>query len=329
MLDNVYGDYTYRVNNGVADDFGKILTASVDAGISYDVNYIEIYQTDVINLPAVITYAHDLLVPAPSPSPTPAELGNLSTRVSVGTSDNVLIGGFIISGTDPKLVVLRALGPSLSVHGVTGVLANPSLELHDSTGITIAANDNWMDLSAADQMVLTENNLAPADSAESAIVMTLNPAEYTAVVRGVNETTGVALVEAYDLDGGTTDSRFANISTRGFVQTGDNVLIGGIFILGDSAALVIIRAIGPSLAVPNGLQDPNLELYDQNGTTIASNDNWRSDQEGEIIASGLAPSSDAESAIVAAIKPGPYTAIVRGVNDTTGVALVEFYQLAP
>lgn len=328
MLDNVYGDYTYRVNNGVPDDFGTILTASVDAGISYEVNYIEIYQTDVINLPGVITYAHDLLV-SPTPSPTPVELGNLSTRLSVGTSDNVLIGGFIITGTDPKLVVVRALGPSLSVHGVTGVLANPSLELHDSTGITIATNDNWMDLSLADQMVLTDNSLAPADSAESAIVRTLNPAGYTAIVHGVNETTGVALVEVYDLDGGTIGSRFANISTRGFVQTGDNVMIGGMIVLGDSAATVIVRAIGPSLTLPGALQDPYLELHDQNGATIASNDNWRSDQEEEIIASGLAPSSDAESAIVAAIEPGPYTAIVRGVNDTTGVALVEFYQLAP
>ena len=154
----------------------------------------------------------------------PSEPQNISTRANVGTGDNALIGGFIITGADPIQVVLRAIGPSLSVSGVAGVLADPTLELHDSTGAVIASNDNWQDNSAEDQMVLTDHNLAPKDDLESAIVRTLDPGAYTVIVRGLADTTGVGLVEAYDIDTSTTDSKLANISTRGLVETGDNVM---------------------------------------------------------------------------------------------------------
>jgi hypothetical protein len=153
-----------------------------------------------------------------------------------------------------------------------------------------------------------------------------NSSAYTATVRGVDNGTGVGLVEVYDLDR-TVDSKLANISTRGFVQTEDNVLIGGLIVLGQDPLRVIVRAIGPSLPVAGALENPTLELHDGNGALIASNDNWRSDQEAEIIATGIPPSNDLESAIVQNLAPGNYTAIVAGANSTTGVALVEAYGL--
>ncbi len=204
---------------------------------------------------------------------------NISTRANVGTGDHVLIGGFIIDGTDSKMVVLRAIGPSLSASGVTSPLADPTIVLYDSTGEIVAANDNWMDLSASDQTLLTDNQLAPTDDAESALVQTLDPGSYTAIVRSVSDTIGVALVEAYDIDEGTTDSKLAIISTHGFVENGDNVMIGG-FILGGGGggfSTVVIRGIGPSLTdagVTDALADPTLDLFDGDGNLINSNDNW-------------------------------------------------------
>lgn len=254
-------------------------------------------------------------------SPFPVQLANLSTRLDVETGDNALIGGFIITGAPQKKVMLRAIGPSLPV---SGQLLDPILELHDSTSATIATNDNWQD--SPDKQAIIDSTIPPSNEKESAILKTLTPGAYTAIVRGVNNGTGVASVEIYDLDR-TVTSKLANISTRGLVQTGDNVMIGGMIILGDSDAKVIVRAIGPSLPVTGALQDPTLELHDSNGSVIESNDNWRSDQEAEIIASTVPPTNNAESAIVANLSPGAYTAIVRGVNNTTGIALVEAYQL--
>ena len=238
------------------------------------------------------------------------------------TGDNVLIGGFIVTGTQPKRIIVRAIGPSLPL---AGVLANPVLELRDSLGGLIASNDNWRSDQEAEIIATT---IAPSNDLESAIVATLpaNNSAYTAIVRGVNNGTGVGVVEAYDLDR-TVDSKLANISTRGLVQTGDNVLIGGLIVLGQSPLRVIVRAIGPSLPVPGALGDPTLSLHDSNGALIAFNDNWRSDQEAEIIATGLPPSNNLESAIVRNLAPGNYTAIVRGKNDTVGVGLVEVYHL--
>ena len=263
--------------------------------------------------------------PTTTPTPTaPTTFGNISTRLRVETGNNVLIGGFIITGTQAKKVILRAIGPSLS-SSFPGALVDPILELHNSLGGLIRSNDNWRSDQEAE---IIATGIPPSNDLESAIVATLpaNNFAYTAIVRGVNNGTGIGVVEVYDLDR-TVDSKLANISTRGFVQTADNVLIGGLIVLGQDPVRVIVRAIGPSLTVPGVLADPTLELHDGSGALIASNDNWRSDQEAEIIATGIAPSNDMESAIVRNLTPGNYTAIVRGVNSTTGVAVVEAYNL--
>jgi CSLREA domain-containing protein len=254
----------------------------------------------------------------------PTILANISTRLQVETGDNVLIGGFIITGTQPKKVIVRAIGPSLSAF-FNGVLADPILELHGPAGFATITNDNWR---SDQQALIIATGIPPTNDLESAIVATLpaNNSAYTAIVRGVNGGTGIGVVEAYDLDR-TVDSKLGNISTRGLVQTGDGVMIGGLIVSGQDPIRVIVRAIGPSLPVPGALGDPTLELHDNNGALIATNDNWRSDQEAEIVATGIPPSNDHESAIVRNLAPGGYTAIVRGVNNTTGVALVEAYPL--
>jgi hypothetical protein len=250
-----------------------------------------------------------------------ANLANISTRLLVETGDNVLIGGFIVTGTSSKSVLLRAIGPSLSLDGK---LANPILELHDASGAVIATNDDWQTNSNKQEII--DTGIAPTDPLESALLFNLDPGAYTAIVSGASNGTGIALVEAYDLDL-TTDSKLANISTRGFVQTGDNVMIGGFIILGNEDENVLIRAIGPSLPLADTLADPLLELHDADGSILAMNDNWRDTQEAEIQATGIPPTNDAEAAIISTLAPGNYTAIVRGVGDTTGLALVEAYAL--
>lgn len=264
--------------------------------------------------------------PGGTPTPAPGQLANISTRLRVEIGDNVLIGGFIVPGTQPKRVILRAIGPSLTALGVPGALTNPILEVRDGNDL-IASNDNWMD--APNRQEIIDTGLAPTNDFESAVLVTLpaNNSNYTAIVRGVNNSTGVGLVEAYDLNTGA-DSKLANISTRGFVQSGDNVMIGGFIVVGQSSTRVIARAIGPSLPLQDKLANPTLELRDSNGTLLQSNDNWRTGgQEADIIATGLQPSSDLESAIVRTLNSGSYTAIISGVGNTTGVALVEVYQL--
>lgn len=247
-------------------------------------------------------------------------LVNISSRLRVETGDNVLIGGFIITGNQPKRVMVRAIGPSLPV---PGKLADPTLELNGSAGL-IASNDNWR---SAQQSEILASGFQPSNDLESAIIATLPAnAGYTAIVRGAGNTTGVGLVEVYDLDA-AANSALANISTRGLVQTGDDVMIGGFIVQGGVPKSVTIRAIGPSLPVAGQLADPTLELYDSSGTLIASNDNWRSDQEAEIIGANLQPSNDLESAIVRTLPPSAYTAIVRGKNLGTGVGLIEVYGL--
>jgi hypothetical protein len=241
--------------------------------------------------------------------------------LDVGTGDNALIGGFIITGTKPKKVYIRGLGYSLSVQGT---LPDPLLELHDGSGRLIEQNDNWGNSPEKDAILAT--NIYPASPLESAIMTVLNPGAYTAILKDAGGKTGIGSVEIYDLDR-TVDSKLANISTRGFVQTGDNVMIGGVIVLGTDSARLIIRAIGPSLPLPGALRDPNLELHDGNGAVIGYNDNWRTDHEAEIIATTVPPMNDAESAIVETLVPGNYTAIVRGNQGATGIALVEAYQL--
>lgn len=256
-------------------------------------------------------------------APVLSGLANISTRVRVETGDNVLIGGLIITGDTPKNVLLRALGLSLPL---CDDLLDPILELRDASGHLIASNDNWRD--AANMQAIIDTTIPPDDDMESAILTSLEPGVYTTIVRGSADTTGVAVVEAYDLTQTTSsNSKLSNISTRGLVQSGDNALIGGVIVRGQTPLRVIVRAIGPSVAAPGVLADPTLELRASDGTLIATNDNWRSDQEAEIVATGIAPTSELESAIVRELQPGTYTAIVRGVNDTAGVALVEVYSL--
>jgi len=246
-------------------------------------------------------------------------------------NDDVLIGGFIVRGPVPKRMILRAIGPSLTGAGVTGAMANPTLELHDSTGAAIATNDNWQTSGQASE--ISASGLAPRNPLESAIVATLQPGSYTAIVRGVNNTTGIALVEGYELD--STATRLVNVSTRGHVGVGNDVLIGGFIVTGSDSKTVIVRAIGPSLGtgahpLPGVLVNPALELHDGSGNLLSSNDDWSSSsQHAAIVATGLAPPNSLESAILTTLRPGNYTAIVRGVHTTTGIGLVEVYDLDP
>jgi hypothetical protein len=253
-------------------------------------------------------------------------LANISTRLRVETGDNVLIGGFIITGPQAKKIILRAIGPSLPF---ADRLANPTLELRNSAGSLLDSNDDWVN--SPNKQAIIDSTIPPTNDFESAIVATLpaNAAGYTAIVRGVNNGTGIGVVEAYDLDT-AANSKLANISTRGLVQTGDNVLIAGTIVLGSQSQKVIVRAIGPSLPIAGKVENPTLELRNQNGGLVDANDNWvDSPNKQAIIDSTLPPTNDLESAIVATLPASgaSYTAIVRGVNDTTGIAVVEVYAL--
>jgi hypothetical protein len=256
------------------------------------------------------------LVPATA---DPPRLANISTRAKVETGDSVLIGGFIISGSSPKQVLLRALGPSLTL---AGPLANPSMQLYSGSTL-VASNDNWRSTQEAE---IIATGIPPTKDLESAIVATLDPGAYTAIVKGVAGGSGIALVEVYDLDQ-TADSTLANISTRGVVGTGLNVLIGGFIVQDGISATVVVRALGPSLPLSGALADPTLELHDAFGALVVSNDNWKDEQEPGLVKIALAPTNDSESAIISTLPPGPYTAIVQGKNGTSGVGLVEVYQL--
>ena len=259
---------------------------------------------------------------------TAPKLLNISTRLDVETADRVLIAGFIITGNSPKKVIIRALGPSVDLQNSSApLLADPVLELHKPDG-TVITNDNWQD---TQKQGIIATGVAPTNDLESAIVATLDHGAYTAIVRGKDDGTGIGLVEVYDLDQ-PVDSELANISTRGFVQTGDNVMIGG-FIIGGAEnedSSVVLRALGPSLAtfsVANPLKDPVLELHNEDGDIVSSNDNWKDSQEAEIEGDHLAPTDPRESALAATLAPGSYTIIERGKNDTTGVGLIEIYRL--
>jgi hypothetical protein len=262
-------------------------------------------------------------------APQISKLQNISTRAQVGTGSNVLIGGFIITGTDPKKVILRGRGPSLSSFGIADPLHDPTIELFDSAGNGLAANDDWQ-INQRDEIIAT--GLAPESPVESAIVQTLVPGAYTVILRDKDTSAArLGIVEVFDILP-AANSQLGNLSTRGFVGTGDNILIGGVIVgpANSSNAKVLVRSLGPSLTsfgVAGVLRDPKLRLVDQNGTEIASNDNWRTN-EAAIIAQAptLAPSDDAEAALIATVAPGLYTAIVEG-NNATGVATVEVYAI--
>ncbi len=263
---------------------------------------------------------------------TAAQPLNLSVRARVGTGNDFLFSGFINVGTAPKKVILRARGPSLQPLGVTDFLPDPLLELHASGGSLITSNDNWKDNSAADQQDLTNNQLAPANDLEPAIVRSIQPGTYTAIVKGQNNGTGVAVVEVYDVEP-TSASHLGNVSGRALVLTQNNFLISG-FIVGNNigASKVVIRGLGPSLAqsgVTNPLPDPTLEVRDNNGVLVIADDNWQDDasQSAQISADNLAPSNPLESAVATSLLPGTYTAVVAGKNGGTGIGVVEVYNL--
>ena len=270
-----------------------------------------------------------VLYGAPIPSPTPVAAGrlvNFSTRMQVGTGNEVLIGGFIIQGNVFKTVILRAIGPSLGKSGLMGALQDPQIELYDSTGALLESNDNWPQSPEAAEII--ESGLAPSDPREAAIFARLAPGDYTATISGVNNTTGIGLVEGYAID--TNASHAANISTRGRVGVGNEVLIGGFIVGGQTRKRIMVRAIGPSLGGSGlaALADPAVELHGSDGQLIALNDDWAAgSQQDEIIATGLQPGNSQESALVATIPSGNYTAIVEGTNGGAGIGLVEIYDL--
>jgi hypothetical protein len=254
---------------------------------------------------------------------------NLSTRMRVQTGDEVGIGGFIITGSTPKRVILRAIGPSLSHVNVPNVLADPVLELHGPGAFVTITNDNWRDTQEGE---IQATGIAPTDDLESAIVATLAPGPYTGIVRGKNNTSGVALIEVYDLNQGVA-SKLANLSTRALVNTADNIVIAG-FLLSDNINddRIVVRGIGPSLAPGSFpasavLANPTLELRDSNGTLLIANNDWQDNpvQAAEITAAGLAPSNNLESAVAATLPPGLYTALLAGLNNGTGIGVVEVY----
>jgi hypothetical protein len=275
---------------------------------------------------------------------SPASLGNISTRSFVQTGEHVMIGGFIVQGSGPQSVIIRAIGPELTQYGISDALGNPKLELYNGTGALIGTNDDWQTTIIGG--VITSNQVSdiqnsghvPTAASESAIIADLQPGNYTAIVRGVNNLNGVALVEVYDLDSDASSS-LGNISTRSFVQTGEHVMIGGFIVQGSGPQSVIIRAIGPELTqygISDALANPKLELYNGTGALIGTNDDWQttiiggvitSNQVSDIQNSGHVPTAASESAIISDLQPGNYTAIVRGVSNSAGVALVEVYDL--
>jgi hypothetical protein len=252
---------------------------------------------------------------------TPTVLANISTRLRVEAGDRLLIGGFTISAPDDKKVIIRAIGPS---NNLAAALVDPALEVYNSEGGLIGQNNDWQD--APNKQEIIDSTLAPTDDREAAFLATLAPGAYTALVFGVGETTGIGLVEVYDLDS-TVSSDLVNLATRGFVQTGDDVLIGGFIVTGPAQRALVLRGLGPSLTLAGKLEDPTLELFNANGDTLEFNNNWRDTQEALISQTGIPPENDAEAAVYTLLPAGNYTAVLRGANDSTGIGVVEIYDL--
>jgi hypothetical protein len=263
--------------------------------------------------------------------PPTAQLTNISTRASVQTVQGVTIAGFIVTGTDSKTVVLRGLGPRLSQppFNISGTLADPTLQLFDGNQNPKWFNDNWKD---TQQTQIQATGLAPKNDSESAILQILPPGNYTAILAGKNGTTGIGLVEVYDISPGVF-AELTNVSTRGFVGTGESVMIGGFITSGGNGSTqVVVRGLGPRLSQPpfnlsGTLADPVVTLVDQNGMAVKTNDNWKNTQQADIQATGLAPKNDLESAMVVTVPAGRYTAILSGKGGGTGIGLVEVYKL--
>ncbi len=313
---------------------GLLVTSTAGAGTPGEINGTPGYKA---TLPVASAELMPTATPAPAPLPIPSGVVgpnnlflNSSTRLVTRPGADSMIAGFIIRGSIPKTVVIRGIGPSLAVNQtlISGSLQDPTLELHASDGRTITVNDNWKD---TQQSELSRTGLAPNIDRESAIFATLAPGDYTAILAGKNGTSGVGLVEVYDNDR-SMDSKLRNIATRGKVETGDNVMIAGFIVGGPDSARAIVRGLGPSISV-NGtplagtLADPTLALYNENGTLIGSNNDWKDTQRAEIEATTLAPTNDREAAIVADFRPGNYTVVLRGNNSGVGIGLVESFKL--
>jgi hypothetical protein len=256
-------------------------------------------------------------------------LVNISTRAHVGSGNNALIAGFVIRGTAPKKLVIRGIGPSLKGAGISDPLEHPIIELHDSAGAVMAVNDGWK---ASQEQEIAASGLAPADDREAAIIRSLNPGAYTAVLRGSGDTTGTGLVEVYDADTESA-SVLVNVSTRGFVAENSSPMIGGVIIADEGTPMnqIVARALGPSLkqaGVEKPLADPTLEVRDRGTRLVASNDDCDEAEHADVLEeNSLMPNDGGESAIASVVAPGAYTAIVRGANGASGTALVEFYHL--
>jgi len=302
--------YRFRIGEDVQEGRQDIFKTLV---VSDDGRYLALATGSGIRL---------FTLAAPPPS---AGLANISTRMPVQTGSNVSIAGFIVSGTDPKKVLIRAIGPSLAAFGITNALQDPTLELHTANSLLLG-DDNWQSTANANEIPATYQ---PHDPHESAIFATLQPGSYTAIMAGSGGSTGVGLIEVYDFDD-SVDSKLSNVSTRGFVGTDNDVMIGGFIAAGGNGSTeVVIRAMGPSLAqfgISNFLADPTVAVFNSNGGLVSSNDNWKTSQQTAIQLTGLAPASDLESAILSTLPAGNYTAVVRGKNGSTGVALVEAYR---
>jgi hypothetical protein len=299
---------------------------SVPAIMNSIISSIDDLRTDDINgAKSIYDSGPAFLNTNPAPN-----LVNLSTRAFVGTGGNVVIGGFIVQGSQPATVILRGIGLSLPAFGIADALEDPVIELRSAGGGTIATSDDWIDDSWAS--TIASYHLDPSNSRESAILATLAPGSYTVLLRGFTSgDTGTGLIELYDLH--TTGGRAGNISTRGSVSAGNQVLIGGFIVGGNQTKDVVVRAIGPSLSgagVSGALSDPTVEVRKSSGALITSNDNWQTDPNAaQIQSKNLAPSNPAESAVEVILNPGSYTAIVQGANNATGIGLVEIYDLSP
>jgi len=329
------GEVRYWIDGNVVGDFPNLNMRSISA-LKIDIAQIGLHALHservnkkwYDNVVVATQYIGPMVGASPIPSPTPAptaQLQNISSRLLIQTGNNVGIAGFVVGGTGAKKLLIRGLGPTLAQFNVTGVMQNPTLELHDGRGSLITTNDNWKDTQQAE---ITATQLAPPADVEAAILATLQPGAYTAIQRGAGGSTGVGLIQIYDVDP-LAPSKLINISTRGLVQTGDNVLIGGFSLAGGSGSNdVVVRALGPSLVpfgVNNALPDPVVTLYDSNANVIAANDNWKDSQQSAIENTGLQPPNDLDAAISVMLAAGNYTAIVTGKSGSTGVALVQVY----
>ena len=309
----------WRVYSGPNDTtLGSPNSADTSVSFTHPGSYVfELSAED--NIHAV---AYDAVVVSVMPQ---ARMANLSTRAAVGVNESVSIGGFIVQGDAPKQVLIRAIGPSLAGLGVPGALTDPTLELHDAGGKLLLSNNDWKE---TQEQEISETALAPGNDRESAILATLDPGSYTAVVSGRNNAGGIGLTEIYDVQ--RSGGRLMNISTRGFVGLDDGAMIGGVIMTGADPATLLFRAIGPSLAgagIQNPLLDPTLDLFDAQGTSLATDDNWKGAEQSTIAATGLAPTNDLEAALLVDLNPGNFTAVVHGAGGTTGVALIEVYHL--